>query len=544
MSRTKKSARHAKRSADSAVVGPEKKQRKEGATKTRPDGGVTVEQGSLQWAENTLTKLLGDMSLDTFQSEYFEKKPLHVCRKDKGELFADSLFSRKQMLEVMAKELQNMKFGNDLTVCRYVNCERENFDGEDSNGNATSQEVDLLLDRGFSCQFYQPQRYVDGLYEINAAFEEVFGGLAGASAYLTPANSQALAPHYDDVEVFVLQTQGRKRWQLYRPLVELAGEHSSDLAVDKIGEPWMQLTVEEGDVLYFPRGVIHQAYTDEEEFSTHVTISVYQHNTWANFLEVALPRVIRQAFDSDVEYRKGLPVRYLSYMGTQFLPDLAQAKEFTATCKKLVVQLAAHVGEKDLQEAADEAALDVLTNRLPPPGTKTNDAAGLSPLDKNVSIRFKNRSHIRLSMGEDEMKEAFVAVYYSQHNCRRHHMGFCTCDGGKEDEENCDAEEGDAESSNADADQDEHGDSEEENDPSAGLGQMSAQPKSVVFPGELAPALMKLYSSSASNRHGALIDELVEATSDETAVRGMLLRLWSEGLVDIFMQSQSTTKRR
>uniref|UniRef100_A0AAV1VLC8 Bifunctional lysine-specific demethylase and histidyl-hydroxylase n=1 Tax=Peronospora matthiolae TaxID=2874970 RepID=A0AAV1VLC8_9STRA len=544
MSRTKKSARHAKRSADSALAGPEKKQRKKEATKQRPDGDVTVEQGSLQWAENALTKLLGGMSLDTFQSEYFEKKPLHVRRKDKGELFADSLFSRNQTLEVMAKELPNMKFGNDLTVCRYVNCERENFDGEDSNGNATSQEVDRLLDRGFSCQFYQPQRYVDGLYEINAAFEEVFGCLAGASAYLTPANSQALAPHYDDVEVFVLQTQGRKKWQLYRPLVELAGEHSSDLAVDKIGEPWMQLTVEEGDVLYFPRGVIHQACTDEEEFSTHVTISVYQHNTWANFLEVALPRVIRQAFDSDVEFRKGLPMRYLSYIGTQFSPDVAKAKEFTATCKKLVVQLAAHVDEKDLQKAADEAALDVLANRLPPPGTKTNDAAGLSPLDENVSIRFKNRSHIRLSMGEDEMKEAFVAVYYSQHNCRRHHMGFCTCDSGEEDEENCDAEEGDAESSNADADQDEHGDSEEEDDPSAGLGQMSAQPKSVVFPGELAPALMKLYSSSASNRHGALIDELVEAISDETAVRGMLLRLWSEGLVDVLMQSQSTTKRR
>lgn len=37
--------------------------------------------------------------------------------------------------------------------------------------------------------------------------EEVFGCLCGASAYLTPPKAQGLAPHWDDVEVFVLQTE-------------------------------------------------------------------------------------------------------------------------------------------------------------------------------------------------------------------------------------------------------------------------------------------------------------------------------------------------
>ncbi|POM77498.1 Nucleolar protein, partial [Phytophthora palmivora] len=280
MSRTKKAARRGKRNADGTPSGSNKKQKKEvakaAAANTTATAAVNVDKGSRQWAESTLTKLLGGMSLETFLSEYFEKKPLHVRKADKGALFGSGLFSRKKMLKVMEKQ-PHMGFGKDLTVCRYVNSERENFDGEDSNGHATSRQVASLLDRGYSCQFYQPQRYVDGLYELNAAFEEVFGGLAGASAYLTPANAQALAPHHDDVEVFVLQTQGRKKWKLYHPLVELAGEHSSDLAEDQIGEPWMELTVEEGDLLYFPRGVVHEACTDKEEFSTHVTVSVYQH---------------------------------------------------------------------------------------------------------------------------------------------------------------------------------------------------------------------------------------------------------------------------
>ncbi|OWZ20355.1 Nucleolar protein [Phytophthora megakarya] len=556
MSRTKKAARRGKRNADGAP-GPNKKQKKEAPKTTEkepakpspaPAAVVSGEKGSREWASTTLTKLLGAMSMDTFLSDYFEKKPLHVRTTDKGALFGSGLFSRKKMLKVMEK--QPMAFGKDLTVCRYVNSERENFEGEDANGHATSRQVASLLDRGYSCQFYQPQRYVDGLFELNAAFEEFFGGLAGASAYLTPANSQALAPHHDDVEVFVLQTQGRKKWKLYHPLVELAGEHSSDLAENDIGEPWMELTVEEGDLLYFPRGVVHQACTDEEEFSTHVTISVYQHNTWANFLEVALPRVIRQAFDSDIAFREGLPVGYLNYMGTSFPDNSIQAEKFAATCKKLVLKLAEHVGEKDLQEAADEAAMDVLANRLPPPAEKkkNDDDSGPSPLDGNVAIRFKNHSHVRLTMGQDEMKEEFVAVYYSVHNCRRHHMGLCTCDGGDEDGEGHDNDEdGDgsdageaSENSSADGDQEEDGDNDsdtDEEDPSAALGQMPPQPNSIVFPGELTPALLKLYKASYSGYPGATIDELAETDTDETAVRGMLLRLWSEGLLDATTQS-------
>lgn len=136
-------------------------------------------------------------------------------------------------------------------MCKYVDGERENFESENEKDNlARPKKVSSLFDAGrYSCQFYQPQRYVDGLFALNLAFEEVFGCLAGASAYLTPPASQALAPHHDDVEVFILQTEGRKKWKLYKPLTELAGEHSSDLSPDVIGKPTMELTLEQGDMV-------------------------------------------------------------------------------------------------------------------------------------------------------------------------------------------------------------------------------------------------------------------------------------------------------
>jgi ribosomal protein L16 Arg81 hydroxylase len=44
-----------------------------------------------------------------------------------------------------------------------------------------------------------------------------FGCVVGSNVYYTPADSQGFAPHFDDVDVFVLQIEGKKHWKLYTP---------------------------------------------------------------------------------------------------------------------------------------------------------------------------------------------------------------------------------------------------------------------------------------------------------------------------------------
>ena len=60
-----------------------------------------------------------------------------------------------------------------------------------------------------------------------------------------PLGRAGLAPHHDDVELFICQTSGAKLWRLYAPLggFRLPGESSSDLKEEDIGPPIAEFTL-------------------------------------------------------------------------------------------------------------------------------------------------------------------------------------------------------------------------------------------------------------------------------------------------------------
>eukprot|EP00922_Rhytidocystis_sp_ex-Travisia-forbesii_P003518 GHVS01005126.1.p1 GENE.GHVS01005126.1~~GHVS01005126.1.p1 ORF type:complete len:388 (-),score=65.06 GHVS01005126.1:210-1373(-) len=95
--------------------------------------------------------------------------------------------------------------------------------------------------------------------------------------YLTPPSSQAVRLHSDDQDVFVVQCWGGKQWQLYQPLVKLPYTEEM-LGKDESVNPEncelvMECLLEEGDILYIPRGYLHEAKT-AASLSLHVTVTI------------------------------------------------------------------------------------------------------------------------------------------------------------------------------------------------------------------------------------------------------------------------------
>jgi len=89
----------------------------------------------------------------------------------------------------------------------------------------------LHSSEGCTLQLHQPQRFFDPCWRLLAALERQMGCLVGSNSYHTPAGSQGLAPHHDDVELWVVQTAGTKSWRVYGPRngYRLPNQPSGDL---------------------------------------------------------------------------------------------------------------------------------------------------------------------------------------------------------------------------------------------------------------------------------------------------------------------------
>jgi hypothetical protein len=117
--------------------------------------------------------------------------------------------------------------------------------------------------------------------------EEALGHPVQANSYYTPRGSQGFAVHHDTHDVLVLHVAGEKRWLLYEPLLELPLKHQRySKALGEHGEPTDDLVLRAGDMLYLPRGWLHEAETSDTD-SLHLTVGITTY-TWIDAAKAAL----------------------------------------------------------------------------------------------------------------------------------------------------------------------------------------------------------------------------------------------------------------
>lgn len=248
---------------------------------------------------------------------------------------------------------------------------------------------------------------------------------------LTPANSQGFAPHYDDIEAFVLQIEGKKLWRIYKPRCEaetLPRESSGNFREDEIGECVFEKVLEAGDILYFPRGWIHQAKTIDNQHSLHVTLSVYQKTSYADLFTEITKQALDTAVTSDIAFRHNLPLEIWQNFGAAYT-DVASSdrRAIKAKLTKMFVSLLDHA---DFDKAVDKMGIKFQHDALPPKLSLTEQAltvfgaktrfedgeAQLPELDDNSRVRLLRANILRLTFDEGVYR-----VYYHSDNTREYH---------------------------------------------------------------------------------------------------------------------------
>ena len=117
---------------------------------------------------------------------------------------------------------------------------------------------------GFSLLVNDVEARVAAVAAACSALESYTRILCNANLYLTPAGAQGFDAHYDWMDGLVVQLDGAKRWRLYPPLVALprADLTRKPTAAELAALPAAaEVELREGDVLYLPRGTLHEAST-------------------------------------------------------------------------------------------------------------------------------------------------------------------------------------------------------------------------------------------------------------------------------------------
>ena len=105
---------------------------------------------------------------------------------------------------------------------------------------------------------------------------------SSTSVTITPSDSQGLGKHHHKHDVFIIQIKGSKTWHIYDhpennmlPRSDQAKERFVDSPLSDSFKQIEEIQLEEGNILYIPRGVPAQGDTrDLDGESLHITVSI------------------------------------------------------------------------------------------------------------------------------------------------------------------------------------------------------------------------------------------------------------------------------
>lgn len=265
-------------------------------------------------SEFDFERLISPYTTGQFFSEYWETKPLSISGRQ-ADYYADLLsgsdidyiLSTSFLLDRSHVELLGTIANPELLGKDYVSAAYQAYR------------------QGASFRIRGINRHWKALWLLCRHIEELFAFPVGANLYCSPKNSRGLDRHYDRHDTVILQIAGSKHWAIYSSPEKLPLEHVPLLGFEKLGEamqyrgapvvedvvaqiageePIEEFVMEPGDLVYLPRGFVHEARTSDD-ISVHVTIGIHA-LTWLDLIAVSLG----QFGHKDPRFRKALPAGF------------------------------------------------------------------------------------------------------------------------------------------------------------------------------------------------------------------------------------------
>lgn len=225
-----------------------------------------------------LDALVGSTAAGRFVAAYWEQRPLRV-RASRARDGLRRLLSTRDVSRLLLRgglrypqvrvvreglELPWPIFSHAITIGSHV-----------IDDAVEGRRVIELHRAGATIVMQALQWYWPPLTAFCGALGHRLGHGVRANAYMTPASSRGFDAHWDTHDVFVVQLEGSKHWRVYDSPLRLPGPSQPfDPARWTRRVTPQSMTLRAGDVLYLPRGFIHDA-TAGVEPSLHVSLGIH-----------------------------------------------------------------------------------------------------------------------------------------------------------------------------------------------------------------------------------------------------------------------------
>ena len=238
---------------------------------------------------------------DSFFNDYWEKRPLVISGRSPN--YYAELMTLDDVDRILYSLKPNWKKLRLVDRGRYF---MGNFINLDGTPNLAG--IYQAYNQGYSLNLLEVQERWSPLAAMIRDWETYLHHPISVNLYLTPPDSKAFNPHFDNHDVFILQIEGEKDWQVWQPTLELPGQEfmgNPFLAQDQLPPCVIQTRLKAGDLLYLPRGWVHSASTSDRT-SLHLTFGVWVY-TWSDLLEGMLDGVC----DSNETFNRALPIGFM-----------------------------------------------------------------------------------------------------------------------------------------------------------------------------------------------------------------------------------------
>jgi ribosomal protein L16 Arg81 hydroxylase len=242
-------------------------------------------------------QLVSPLSTGAFLKDYWLKRFVHIPGTTGrfAELLSwNELNAILEQHRLTPPRLKLYRDGQPIDPAHYLTPAMFGVPRLDAGGLATclAQGASLILD--------DVQEVAPKVRDLMTDFQEALHTDAFANLYAGWHSQKAFHVHWDAQEAIILQLCGRKRWRIYRPTRLHPLKNDVEAPPPPSGAPAWEGILDDGDVLYIPRGWWHEAYPLDEP-SLHLTVSLTP-PTALDYLGWAMTRMRRHA-----ELRASLP---------------------------------------------------------------------------------------------------------------------------------------------------------------------------------------------------------------------------------------------